>query len=173
MGAVWVCGAAQTEPPPATASNPVTIRKSASSNSINSTQTCVCNPTARSGPIARRVAGGGQDRRRAAAGAHRGVRERVPESEGLSSITKFGNLGVYVTGQVVQPGTLEMVAGVTAVQSIIASGGLSPNAGADGVLVLRDLDSDKPSVQRLNISEVLAGLKTDVGLRPGDAVVRP
>jgi polysaccharide biosynthesis/export protein len=89
------------------------------------------------------------------------------------SITTFGSLGIYVTGQVKQPGTVEMVAGLTAVRSIIAAGGLSPNAEVHEAMVLRDLDSDTPAVVRLNVGEVLAGLKPDVELRPGDVVYVP
>jgi polysaccharide export outer membrane protein len=89
------------------------------------------------------------------------------------SITRFGNLGIYVTGQVGQPGTVEMVGGLTAVRSIVASGGLLPNARAEGVLVLRDLGSERPTILRLNASEVLAGLKADTALQPGDVVFVP
>ncbi len=89
------------------------------------------------------------------------------------SITKFGNLGIYVTGQVSQPGTVQMVAGMTAVRSIVASGGLLPNAREHEVMILRDLDSAAPNVVRVNVSEVMAGLKTDAPLKPGDVVYVP
>lgn len=89
------------------------------------------------------------------------------------SITKFGNMGVYVTGEVAHPGTVEMSAGLTVVQSIVALGGLLPNARTHEVLVLRDLDSQTPTVMRVNAGEVLAGLKQDSELKPGDVVYVP
>ena len=89
------------------------------------------------------------------------------------SITRFGNLGVYVTGHVAQPGTVTLTSGLTAVRSIIASGGLSPDARAEEALVLRGLDSPAPTVLRFNVGEVLAGLKSDPELAPGDVVYVP
>jgi polysaccharide export outer membrane protein len=89
------------------------------------------------------------------------------------TITRFGRLGVYVTGEVLQPGAIDLVAGLTAVRGIVAAGGLSLNARAEGALVLRGLDSDAPTVLRLNVTEVLAGLTTDVELKPGDVVYIP
>ena len=40
-------------------------------------------------------------------------------------------------------------------------------------MILRDLDSDAPAILRVSVSEVLAGLKTDAELRPGDVVYVP
>jgi polysaccharide export outer membrane protein len=102
-----------------------------------------------------------------------GYAQRYKNPHLMLNVTRFGNLNVYVTGQVGRPGAVTLVAGLSAVRAVAEAGGLLPNARSQDAVVLRHLDTDHPSTQRVRIGEVLGGQTPDIPLQPGDVVYVP
>jgi polysaccharide export outer membrane protein len=73
----------------------------------------------------------------------------------------------YVYGEINAPGEKAFRPGLTLTQSILASGGITKNAG--GRVRLTSLTSDAaPSTTEFNVKEILEGRNPDPTLKPGD-----
>ena len=82
---------------------------------------------------------------------------------------------VYVEGQVAKPGAVPLQPGMTALQAIAASGGLTDGAGASKVVLIRRDACGNPRGEQLQLDKVLnqKDNEEDVALLPADIVVVP
>lgn len=82
---------------------------------------------------------------------------------------------VYVEGQVGKPGAVPLQPGMTALQAIAASGGMTDAAGASKVVLIRRDACGNPHGEHLQLDKVLnqKDNEEDVALLPADIVVVP
>jgi len=82
---------------------------------------------------------------------------------------------VYVEGQVAKPGAVPLQPGMTAIQAIAASGGLTDAAGASKVVLIRRDACGNPHGEQLQLDKVLnqKNNEEDVGLLPADLLIVP
>jgi protein involved in polysaccharide export with SLBB domain len=82
---------------------------------------------------------------------------------------------VYVQGQVGKPGAVSLLPGMTAVQAIAASGGMTDSAGPSKVVLIRRDACGNAHGQRLRLDLVLnqKDNEEDVALLPSDIVIVP
>ena len=90
-------------------------------------------------------------------------------------IDKSPSQVVYVEGQVGKPGAVPLQPGMTAIQAIAASGGMTEAAGASKVFLVRRDACGTAHGQQLKLDEVLSqkSNEEDVALLPSDIVVVP
>ena len=81
---------------------------------------------------------------------------------------------VYVEGQVAKPGAVPLQPGMTALQAIAASGGLTDAAGASKVVLIRRDACGNPHGEQLQLDKVLnqKNNEEDVALLPADLADR-
>jgi protein involved in polysaccharide export with SLBB domain len=82
---------------------------------------------------------------------------------------------VYVEGQVAKPGAVPLQPGMTAIQAIAASGGLTDAAGASKVVLIRRDACGNPHGEPLQLDKVLnqKNNEEDVALLPADLLIVP
>lgn len=82
---------------------------------------------------------------------------------------------VYVEGQVGRPGAVPLQPGMTAIQAIAASGGLTDAAGASKVVLIRRDACGNPHGEKLQLDKVLSqkNNEEDVALLPADLLIVP
>jgi polysaccharide export outer membrane protein len=82
---------------------------------------------------------------------------------------------VYVEGQVGKPGAVPLQPGMTAIQAIAASGGMTDAAGASKVVLIRRDACGNARGQHLKLDRVLnqKNNEEDVALLPSDIVIVP
>ncbi len=80
-----------------------------------------------------------------------------------------------VTGEVAQPGRIEMRERVTALQAIMLAGGMKESAKSSQVVLLRNINSEIAEVKLLNLKNIkrTSDLENDLTLQPGDIVFVP
>jgi len=92
------------------------------------------------------------------------------------NLRSFGNLQVFVGGEVQRPGYLELSGGRrTVMQIVMAAGGFLPTARRDEVLVLRPIGDGKQEIFSVDTDKVLHGtdLAQNVPIHPLDTIVVP
>jgi len=82
---------------------------------------------------------------------------------------------VFVEGEVAHPGSVPLQAGMTALQAIAASGGLTETAGPGNVLLVRRDVCGEVHDEPLNLAKALRrkGHQDDVVLAPADMLIVP
>ena len=82
---------------------------------------------------------------------------------------------VYVEGQVAKPGAVPLQPGMTAIQAIAASGGLTDAAGPSKVVLIRRDACGNPHGEKLQLDKVLnqKNNEEDVALLPADLLIVP
>jgi polysaccharide biosynthesis/export protein len=83
---------------------------------------------------------------------------------------------VYVTGEVGHPGAVQLRTGMTALQAITAAGGMTDNAGASNVVLLRRDGCGNVHGERLDMAgamKVKNDNEADATLLPTDTVIVP
>ncbi len=90
-------------------------------------------------------------------------------------IDKSPSQVVYVEGQVGKPGAVPLQPGMTAMQAIAASGGMTDAAGASKVFLVRRDACGNAHGQKLKLDKVLnqKNNEEDVALLPSDTLVVP
>lgn len=90
-------------------------------------------------------------------------------------IDKSPSQVVYVEGQVGKPGAVPLQPGMTALQAIAASGGMTDTAGASKVFLVRRDACGTAHGQQLKLNKVLnqKSNEEDVALLPSDTVIVP
>ena len=88
-------------------------------------------------------------------------------------VQTFSNRTVYVTGEVGQPGSVDLAPGMTAMQALIKAGGLLPTSKLDEAVLLRQVDGGNRKVSSLHLDTVLKGETQDTGLEPADVLYVP
>lgn len=92
----------------------------------------------------------------------------------LVTVTAYAPRSVYVAGEVKTPGFVAYREPLTALQSIIASGGTVRTSRLDKVLVLRNTGVEKPVAIVLDLKAYVTGKSaSDIRLRPFDIVIVP
>lgn len=80
-----------------------------------------------------------------------------------------------VSGEVTQPGKIEMRERVTALQGIMLAGGMKESAKSSRVVIFRQINSDMAEVKVLNLKDIrrTSDLENDLTLQAGDIVYVP
>ena len=80
-----------------------------------------------------------------------------------------------VSGEVTQPGKIEMRERVTALQGIMLAGGMKESAKSSQVVIFRQINSDMAEVKVLNLKDIrrTSDLENDLTLQAGDIVYVP
>ena len=79
---------------------------------------------------------------------------------------------VFITGQVVKPGSFVIVAPTTVLQLIAMAGGLKDFADSKNILIVRE-EHGKTMSYPFNFKEIHKNLQQNIQLKPGDTVVVP
>jgi polysaccharide biosynthesis/export protein len=79
---------------------------------------------------------------------------------------------VFITGQVVKPGSYVIAAPTTVLQLIAMAGGLKDFADAKNIMIVRQ-ERGRTSSYRFNYKEFRRNLRQNIELKPGDTVVVP
>jgi polysaccharide export outer membrane protein len=103
------------------------------------------------------------------------VRTRLESPEITVILKEFQKPYVVVSGEVVQPGRLDMREKLTAVQAVLLAGGFKDSAKSSQILVFRKLNADTAEVRSLNFKSLTrtSDLENDLTLQPGDMILVP
>ncbi len=90
------------------------------------------------------------------------------------TVTKVGTQNIYVGGEVLRPGVVALVPGMTPLQAVMEQGGFRPTAKRDSVVLIVPTADGKFSASRINLEQVLTdGVPERVRLRPNAVVFVP
>ena len=99
---------------------------------------------------------------------------RLKNPEVVVVVTKIAEQRVYVGGEVMKPGYVTLLAGMTPLQAVVQTGGFRQTAKMDSVLLLTPGAGGKFSAARMDMEQVVAdGVPERVRLHPGDVVYVP
>jgi len=103
-----------------------------------------------------------------------GLKEFITNPQVTVSLSEINSRRVYVTGEVMRPGTLPLLPNMTVLQALSSTGGFTQFAKLKGIYVLRT-EGGKKVKYPFSYKEVVAGRKQeqDVELQPGDVIVVP
>ena len=87
-------------------------------------------------------------------------------------VDEINSRKVFITGQVVKPGSYVIVAPTTVLQLIAMAGGLKDFADSKNILIVRE-EHGRTSSYPFNFKEIHKNLQQNVQLKPGDTVVVP
>ncbi len=101
--------------------------------------------------------------------------QELRDPQSTVRIDKSPSQVVYVEGQVGKPGAVRLQPGMTAIQAIAASGGLTDAAGASKVVLIRRDACGTPHGEQLSLDKVMdqKSNEEDVALLPADIVIVP
>lgn len=90
------------------------------------------------------------------------------------TVTEVHSRKAFITGEVAHPGEYSLNTQVTVLQLIAQSGGFTPFAKTENIMILRVSDGKEQRL-KFKYKEVLHGKNTDqnIALEPGDTVVVP
>jgi len=90
------------------------------------------------------------------------------------TVSEINSRRVYVTGEVMRPGSMPLLPGMTALQALSSSGGFTQFARVKGIYILR-VEDGKQMKHRFNYKEVVDGKSPEqnIPLQPGDVIVVP
>ena len=89
-------------------------------------------------------------------------------------VRSFSRQRIYVGGEVITPGLIELPAGMTTLQAVFQSGGFRETAEPSETLVIRKGENDKPIPIRIDLAAVMdAGGGADIQLQADDIVYVP
>jgi protein involved in polysaccharide export with SLBB domain len=100
---------------------------------------------------------------------------RLKNAEVIVSISKYGERGIYVGGEVGRPGMLAYRKGLTPLQAVLAVGGFLPTAQIDSVLLVRQPSGNEPLLARkLDLARIVErGEAEPFALMPQDIIFVP
>jgi protein involved in polysaccharide export with SLBB domain len=103
------------------------------------------------------------------------TRSRLRDPEVTVTISRHGERGVYVGGEVGRPGMLVYRKGLTPLQAVVASGGFLPTARIDSVILVRqDGPSGAVLARKIDLGRVVhKGEAEPLALAPQDIVFVP
>jgi polysaccharide biosynthesis/export protein len=103
-----------------------------------------------------------------------GLTKYITNPQVTVSVTEINSQRVYVTGEVLRPGALSMIPGMTVLQALSSSGGFTQFAKLKGIYVLRVIGAKQEKFP-FNYKDVVAGRKPEqnIPLEPGDVIVVP
>jgi polysaccharide export outer membrane protein len=105
----------------------------------------------------------------------RQARTRLQDPVATVVLKEFQRPYFVVSGEVSQPGKIEMRERVTAIQAIMLAGGMKDTAKSSQVVVFRKINSDMAEVKLLNLKDIkkTSDLENDLTLQAGDMVFVP
>ena len=105
----------------------------------------------------------------------RQARTRLQDPVATVLLKEFQRPYFVVSGEVSQPGKIEMRERVTAIQAIMLAGGMKETAKSSQVVVFRAINSDIAEVKLLNLKSIkkTSDLENDLTLQAGDMVYVP
>jgi polysaccharide export outer membrane protein len=105
----------------------------------------------------------------------RQARTRLQDPVATVLLKEFQKPYFVVSGEVSQPGKIEMRERVTALQAIMLAGGMKETAKSSQVVVFRKINSDTAEVKLLNLKSIkkTSDLENDLTLQAGDMVYVP
>lgn len=101
--------------------------------------------------------------------------KRLQDPVATIVLKEFQKPYFVVSGEVAQPGKIEMRERVTALQAIMLAGGMKESAKSSQVVVFRQINSDMAEVKVLNLKDIrrTSDLENDMTLQAGDMVFVP
>ncbi|HWP54484.1 MAG TPA: polysaccharide biosynthesis/export family protein [Pyrinomonadaceae bacterium] len=105
----------------------------------------------------------------------RQANKRLQDPVATIVLKEFQKPYFVVSGEVAQPGKIEMRQRVTALQGIMLAGGMKESAKSSQVVVFRKINSDMAEVKVLNLKSInrTSDLENDLTLQAGDIVYVP
>ena len=105
----------------------------------------------------------------------RQARTRLQDPVATVVLKEFQRPYFVVSGEVGQPGKIEMRERVTAIQAIMLAGGMKDTAKSSQVVVFRKINSEMAEVKLLNLKSIkkTSDLENDLTLQAGDMVYVP
>ena len=105
----------------------------------------------------------------------RQANKRLQDPVATIILKEFQKPYFVVSGEVAQPGKIEMREKVTALQAIMLAGGMKESAKSSQVVVFRTINSDLAEVKVLNFKSIrrTSDLENDLTLQAGDMVFVP
>ncbi len=105
----------------------------------------------------------------------RQANKRLQDPVATIVLKEFQKPYFVVSGEVAQPGKIEMREKVTALQAIMLAGGMKESAKSSQVVVFRKINSDTAEVKVLNLKDIrrTSDLENDLTLQAGDMVFVP
>jgi polysaccharide export outer membrane protein len=103
------------------------------------------------------------------------AKKRLQDPVATIVLKEFQKPYFVVSGEVAQPGKIEMRQKVTALQAIMLAGGMKETAKSSQVIVFRKINSDLAEVKVLNLKSInrTSDLENDLTLQAGDMVYVP
>jgi polysaccharide biosynthesis/export protein len=101
--------------------------------------------------------------------------KRLQDPVATIVLKEFQKPYFVVSGEVAQPGKIEMRQRVTALQGIMLAGGMKESAKSSQIVVFRRINSDTAEVKVLNLKSInrTSDLENDLTLQAGDIVYVP
>jgi polysaccharide biosynthesis/export protein PslD len=100
--------------------------------------------------------------------------EHLREPTVTVTVTKIGPQNIYVAGEVLHPGVVTLVPGMTPLQAVMEQGGFVPTAKRDSVVLILPTADGKFAASRINLEQVLTdGVPERVRLRPNAVIFVP
>jgi protein involved in polysaccharide export with SLBB domain len=101
--------------------------------------------------------------------------QRLRDPEIIVTISKYGERGVYVGGEVGRPQMLVYRQGLTPLQAVMAAGGFLPTARLDSVVIVRPNEGTEPFMARkIDLGSVIHKGETEsLALMPRDVIFVP
>jgi polysaccharide export outer membrane protein len=101
--------------------------------------------------------------------------KRLQDPVATIVLKEFQKPYFVVSGEVTQPGKIEMREKVTALQAIMLAGGMKETAKSSQIVVFRKINSDTAEVKVLNFKDMrrTSDLENDLTLQAGDMVYVP
>jgi len=101
--------------------------------------------------------------------------KRLQDPVATVVLKEFQKPYFVVSGEVAQPGKIEMRQKVTALQAIMLAGGMKESAKSSQVVVFRKINSDMAEVKVLSLKSInrTSDLENDLTLQAGDMVYVP
>ena len=100
---------------------------------------------------------------------------RLKDPEVNLFLREFQKPYIVVSGEVVNPGRIEMRENITALQAILISGGFKESAKSSQIVIFRRLNDEYAEVRTLDLKSIkkTTDLENDLSLRSGDIVFVP
>jgi protein involved in polysaccharide export with SLBB domain len=100
--------------------------------------------------------------------------ERLRDPQVVVTVVQYAPRRVFVGGEVRSPGVVTIQDGMTPLQAIFETGGFTPSAQMDSVILIRDASSENPQIGRLDLTQAMEnGAAERVTLLANDVVYVP
>jgi protein involved in polysaccharide export with SLBB domain len=124
-------------------------------------------------PLVGRVVVGGKSYEAVVSSIETGLREYYTDASVAVNVVEINNRKVFVVGEVKTPSVLQITGEMRALEALVQSGGINPDARTSNVLLVRG-GLDKPVLATIDVDALMRGdTAQNVALRPDDILVVP